>query len=112
MWFTFFDFSTCHYLLISTTSLQILSCPILPNETMEPSFDVVQAIVTKLKELPGAGMNWVKGHHDREVTLDAMSTQERLNVRADKLAGQFLSAVPCTDLPPTGYPSTSHNLLL
>jgi hypothetical protein len=76
-------------LIEKVTLLLGLSRPIFPNETMEPSYDVLQAIVSRLKELSGAQVDWVKGHHDRDISMDEMSTQERLNVRADKLAGDF-----------------------
>jgi len=65
--------------------------PVFPNCTLMPSYDLVQACATKVKELSGAKVRWVKGHRDLEVEAHEMLPQERLNIVADRLAGDFQS---------------------
>jgi hypothetical protein len=78
-------------LITKILKLLNLPRPVFPNETLQPSYDVVQAIVTKCRGLKGVGADWVKGHRDRVVSTAALTRQERLNVKADKLAGDFQS---------------------
>ena len=65
--------------------------PLFTNQTLTPSYDLMQAIITKCRCLPGITVDWVKGHRDRDVSAAQMKPQERLNVIADALAGEFQS---------------------
>jgi len=45
-------------------------------------------IASKIKELSGAKVHWVKGHNDLECNAHEMLPQEWLNIVADHLAAQ------------------------
>ena len=61
-----------------------------PNATMSPDWDVLQAIVSLLREFPKTPqLIHVKGHQDNNQTYAQLSMPAQLNVDADKLAGDF-----------------------
>ena len=61
-----------------------------PNATMSPDWDVLQSIVSLLREFPKTPhLIHVKGHQDNNQTYAQLSMPAQLNVDADKLAGDF-----------------------
>jgi ribonuclease HI len=63
--------------------------PVFPSDTMEPSWDIIQAVVRLQKRFEHYSIAHVKGHRDREVRPEDLTIQEQMNVEADRLAGEF-----------------------
>jgi len=63
--------------------------PQFPNDTLQPSWDTLQAISRHLRLLPKVTLIWVKGHQDKNTPFAKLPVLAQLNVRADKLAGKF-----------------------
>lgn len=77
--------------------------PQFPNETLDPSWDVLQQIQRLLRWLPqGYTAQWIKGHQDAISPAANLTTEAKLNIQADKLAGEFqdLSPSHSTELAP------------
>ena len=76
--------------------------PTFPNETLQPSWDVLQKIQQFLRDLPnGYKAEWIKGHQDQTTPTTAQSFEVKLNVRADELAGEFHQISPLHAESPT-----------
>ncbi|KAG7358729.1 hypothetical protein IV203_015318 [Nitzschia inconspicua] len=63
--------------------------PRFSNEALKASWDVLQAVVRLPKLLPQITFHHIKGHQDRQVAVDKLSWSAKLNVQADKLAGNY-----------------------
>jgi hypothetical protein len=64
--------------------------PTFPNETLEPCWDVLQKIQRLLRWLPhGYTAEWIKGHQGSTTPEAYLTEDAKLNIRADKLAGEF-----------------------
>ena len=61
-----------------------------PAKTMSPEWDVLQAIITKLRSFSvRPKLCHVKGHQDDKVPYHLLELPAQLNVDADELAGNF-----------------------
>jgi hypothetical protein len=61
-----------------------------PSKTLAPEWDVLQAIVTRIKAFPVRPLlQWVEGHQDDNVAYNRLSLPAQLNVDADKIAGEY-----------------------
>jgi hypothetical protein len=65
--------------------------PLFPNDSINPSWDVLQAIYTLMKKLPHVSLRHVKGHQDSAQPDKELPLPARLNIRADELAGDYQS---------------------
>ncbi|KAG7348858.1 hypothetical protein IV203_011455 [Nitzschia inconspicua] len=65
------------------------SRPQFPNDALKASWDVLQAVVRLAKLLPQKTFHHIRGHQDTQVALDKLSRPAKLNVQADKLAGNY-----------------------
>ena len=63
--------------------------PEFTNDTLRPSWDVLQAIRQNLRHLPFVTLSHVKGHQDNTTSSNELSFPAKLNVEADKLATSF-----------------------
>ena len=64
------------------------SWPLFPNDTLAPSWDVVQCLVAHVKQLPATStIRWIKSHQDDNIEFEKLSLRAQLNVRADELTG-------------------------
>ena len=63
--------------------------PIFPNDTLEPSWDVIQVIVRILKKMENASLDHVKGHQDDHSNIEDLPLPARLNISADQLADEL-----------------------
>jgi ribonuclease HI len=61
-----------------------------PNQTLSADWDIIQAIVSTLKQFPRIPpLEWIKGHQDRNRSVQSLSLPAQLNVEADELAGLY-----------------------
>jgi hypothetical protein len=63
--------------------------PDFPNDTLRPSWDVLQAIQQNFRHLPSITLSHVKGHQDTTNSPNELPFPARLNIAADKLATSF-----------------------
>jgi hypothetical protein len=63
--------------------------PEFPNETLTPSWDILQAIRTKFRLHPELSLSHVKGHQDKSTDPSELPFQSQLNIQADALATSF-----------------------
>ena len=62
-----------------------------PAKTMAAEWDVLQAIVTKIKAFSiNPLLHWVEGHQDDHLAYNKLSLPAQLNVDADGLAGNYV----------------------
>ena len=61
-----------------------------PNETTKSEFDITEQIfrTTKAYNIT-ADYEWVRGHQDRHKEYEKLDTYAKLNVQADRLAGDY-----------------------
>ena len=69
--------------------LRNLPHPTFPNDTLRPSWDILQAIITNISQLENFQLLHVKGHQDDDDSLDDLPLEALLNIQADELAEQF-----------------------
>ncbi|KAG7362002.1 hypothetical protein IV203_025668 [Nitzschia inconspicua] len=72
------------------------SPPQFPNDALKASYDVLQAVVRLAKLLPQITFHHITGHQDTQAALDKLSRSVKLNVQADKLAGNYQRLPPRT----------------
>jgi hypothetical protein len=74
----------------------------------QPDFDILQAIRTKLNELPiQMDIAHVKGHQDRHKLWQELDIHEKINVLADRQANAiYKKPLQLTELFPTWIPGT------
>ena len=65
------------------------SRPLFPSDTLVPSYDIIQAFLNMWKKLSNLSLNYVPGHRDRKVNPKQLKIEEKLNIEADRLAGEF-----------------------
>ncbi len=63
--------------------------PSFPNDTIRPSWDIIQAVCTRFCQHPNLTIQHVKGHQDSQGDVKDLPFQARLNIEADKLAASF-----------------------
>ena len=63
--------------------------PTFPNETLRPSWDILQSICQHITINPTLQLQHVKGHQDATTEFDDLPLPAKLNVEADKLAKSF-----------------------
>jgi hypothetical protein len=70
--------------------------PEFPNDTLAPSWDVLQRITKNLRKFreEESSLRWIPSHQDDKTPIEQIPLDARLNVRADKLAGQFQQQSP------------------
>jgi len=69
--------------------------PTFPNDTLAPSWDVLQRIIMNLKKFPEeSSIRWIPSHQDSKTPVEKLPPAARLNVHADKLAAQFQQQSP------------------
>jgi hypothetical protein len=62
-----------------------------PNVTLDAEWDVLQAIVSSIREFPvRPSLNYVQGHQDKHTPFYNLDLPAQLNVEADKLADQYV----------------------
>jgi hypothetical protein len=66
--------------------------PEFPNETLHPSWDLIQAKCATIKLHPDVSMHHVKGHQDNLRDVRKLTFPSQLNVQADSLATTFQRA--------------------
>jgi hypothetical protein len=82
--------------VVNTVNRKIVRTrPEFPNETLQPSWDLIQAKCVTIKLYPDMSLhhvNHVKGHHDNLRDVRELPFQSQLNVLVDLLATTFLRA--------------------
>jgi hypothetical protein len=69
--------------------------PEFPNNTLAPSWDVLQRITRNLKTFPEeSSLLWIPSHQDDKTPIEQLPPDARLNLRAHQLAGQFQQQSP------------------
>jgi hypothetical protein len=69
--------------------------PEFPNDTLAPSWDVLQRITKNLRKFPEeSSLQWIPSHQDDKTPIEQLPPDARLNVRADRLAGEFQQQSP------------------
>jgi hypothetical protein len=69
--------------------------PEFANDTLAPSWDVLQRKTKNLRKLPEeSSLRWIPSHQDDKTPIEQLPPDARLNVRADKQAGQFQQLSP------------------
>jgi hypothetical protein len=63
--------------------------PVFPNDTLRPSWDIIQATCRTFQAHPSLSLQHVKGHQDRTTTFWNLPLESQLNIQADKLATAF-----------------------
>jgi hypothetical protein len=63
--------------------------PEFPNETLTPSWDILQAIRMKFHLHPDLSLFNIKGHQDKSIDPSELPFQSQLNFQADALATSF-----------------------
>jgi hypothetical protein len=63
--------------------------PEFPNETLTPSWDILQAIRTNFHLHPDLSLFHVRGHQDKSTDPSELPFQSQLNIQADALATSF-----------------------
>ena len=64
--------------------------PVFVNDTMEPEWDLLQAITHTLQQMgPSVQVRHVKGHQNDNINVHKLPLPAQLNVEADKLASDF-----------------------
>ena len=63
--------------------------PTFPNETLRPSWDILQAVCKHFTNHPDLTLQHVKGHQDQKASLQDLPFPAKLNIAADKLATEF-----------------------
>jgi hypothetical protein len=73
-----------------------LTRPEFPNDTLvAPSWDVLQRITKNIQKFPEeSSLRWIPSHQDDKTPIEQRPPDARLNVRADKLMGQFQQQSP------------------
>jgi hypothetical protein len=65
------------------------------NDTLGPSWGVLQRITKNLRMFPEeSSLRWIPSHQDDKTPIEQLPPDARRNVRADKLAGQFQQQSP------------------
>jgi hypothetical protein len=68
---------------------------VFPNDTLAPSWDVLQRITKNLQQFKEASsLWWIPSHQDDKTPIEQLPPDARLNIQADKLAGQFQQQSP------------------
>ena len=65
-----------------------------PNSTLESEWDLLAEIWTTLQSLDDCEIQWIKGHQDKEKPYQDLSLSAQLNVDADALANEYITANP------------------
>jgi len=76
----------------TVNSLLNLQRPDFPNDSLRPSWDLLQSLRTYNQKHPTLALGHILGHHDKNVPVDQLPLPARLNVRVDALAGAFQAA--------------------
>jgi type VI protein secretion system component VasA len=64
--------------------------PEFPNDTLVPSWDVLQQITKNLRKFTEeSSLRWIPSHQDDKTPIEQLPPDARLNVRADRLAGRL-----------------------
>jgi hypothetical protein len=81
----------CDNLSVVKTVNQLISSsrPTFPNDTLRPSWDIIQAIWEHFKLHPDLALVHVKGHQDNLQVPSDLPFPAQLTVQADKLATFF-----------------------
>jgi hypothetical protein len=79
--------------VVNTVNRKIVRTrPEFPNETLQPSWDLIQAICATIKVHPDVSLHHVKGHQDNLRDVRKLPFPSQLNVQADLLATTFQQA--------------------
>jgi hypothetical protein len=82
-------------LVKKTEKMRKSTRPEFPNDTQAPSWDVLQRITKNLQKYPEESrLRWIPSHQDDKTPIEELPPDERLNVQADRLAGQFQQQSP------------------
>jgi hypothetical protein len=70
--------------------------PEFPNDTLAPSWDDLHRVTKNLQKFPGeSSIQWIPSHQDNKIPIEhQLPPDARLNIRADRLAGQFQQQSP------------------
>jgi hypothetical protein len=69
--------------------------PEFPNNTLAPSWDVLQQITKNLQKFPEeSSLRWIPSHKDDKTPIEQLPPDAQLNVQADHLAGQIQQQSP------------------
>jgi hypothetical protein len=86
--------------------------PTFPNETLRPSWDILQSICQHITINPTLQLQHVKGHQDATTEFDDLPLPAKLNVEADKLATSFHQTSIHADVQGPLIPGTGCQLLI
>jgi len=75
--------------------------PAFPNDSLRPSWDVLQAILTVWSDFPESSLEHVRGHQDRDQERHELDIPAQLNCEADDLASAAYQLESC---PESSYP--------
>jgi hypothetical protein len=61
----------------------------IPNKTLSPDWDVIQALSATTRALPRSQTKWIRGHQDADKPRETLSHAAQLNCEADDEAGDY-----------------------
>jgi hypothetical protein len=106
----------CDNLAVVTTIHSIISRsrPAFPNDTLRPSWDIIQAICRNFGLHPQLSLAHVRGHQDRDSDPHTLPFPAQLNIQANSLATAFQHHTAHADesgpmIPGTGCHLVIHN---
>jgi hypothetical protein len=75
----------CDNLAVVTTIHKVLSTsrPEFPNDTLRPSWDIIQAICQNFRLHPKLSLDHVRGHQDRDSDQHILPFPAQLNIKAE-----------------------------
>jgi hypothetical protein len=86
--------------------------PEFHNETLTPSWDILQGIRTKFRFQPDLSLSHVKGHRDKSIEPSELPFQSQLNIQGDTLATCFQATSNHTTAKGPLIPGTGCHLVI
>jgi hypothetical protein len=80
--------------VVNTVNRKIVRTrPEFPNETLQPSWDIIEAICATIKLHPDVSLHHVKGHQDNLRDVRELSFPSQLDVQVDLLANHLPTSI-------------------
>jgi hypothetical protein len=80
--------------VVNTVNRKIVRTrPEFPNETLQPSWDIIEAICATMKLHPDVSLHHVKGHQDNLRDVIELSFPSQLDVQVDLLANHLPTSI-------------------
>jgi ribonuclease HI len=86
--------------------------PTFPNETLRPSWDILQAICRHFSRHSHLTLQHVRGHQDATTNFRDLPFPAKLNIEADKLATSFQQSSDHADVHGPAIPGTGCQLIV